>query len=153
CLLPADLDGLRPPPAGAPNYLLNLGTNALNLWSFHVDWNNSANSSFTGPTSIPVAAFTQSCSSRNSIPQGSTTQTIDGISDRLMYRLAYRNFGDHEALVVNHTVGTPAGVRWYELRDPGGLHTVYQQGTYAPDAKYRWMGSIAMDTLGDIAVG
>jgi len=45
-LLPADLDGATPPPPGAPNYLLNLGANALNLWRFHVDWTTSANSTF-----------------------------------------------------------------------------------------------------------
>jgi len=72
-----------------------------------------------------------------------------------MYRLAYRNFGDHEALVVNHSVtaGSSVGVRWYEIRSPGGTPTVFQQGTYAPDAGYRWMGSIAMDRAGDIGLG
>src|SRR5438552_11245222 len=72
-----------------------------------------------------------------------------------MYRLAYRHFGDHEALVVNHSVtaGSSTGVRWYELRPSGGNLTVFQQGTYAPDASYRWMGSIAMDQAGDIGLG
>jgi len=44
-----------------------------------------------------------------------------------MFRLAYRNFGDHESLVVNHTVagGALAGVRWYEIRNPGGAPIVY----------------------------
>src|ERR1035437_2171107 len=70
-----------------------------------------------------------------------------------MYRLAYRNFGDHEALVVNHSVGSPSGVRWYELRSPGGTPSIFQQGTYAPDSTYRWMGSIAMDHSGNIALG
>ena len=72
-----------------------------------------------------------------------------------MYRLTYRNFGDHESLVVDHAVvaGSSVGMRWYEIRDPNGTPTVYQQGTYAPDASYRWMGSIAMDTKGDIAMG
>src|SRR5258708_25117438 len=72
-----------------------------------------------------------------------------------MHRLAYRNFGDHEALVVNHSVtaGSSVGVRWYELRSPNATPTVFQQGTYAPDSSYRWMGSIAMDKAGDIALG
>src|SRR5439155_3964831 len=73
-----------------------------------------------------------------------------------MYRLAYRNFGDHEALVVNHSVapnGGGGGVRWYEIRSPGGAPTVYPPSTYAPDTRYRWMGSAAMDRVGDIAVG
>src|SRR5438270_712808 len=74
-----------------------------------------------------------------------------------MYRFAYRNFGDHESLVVNHavTAGSSVGVRWYELRQtPGsGSFSVYQQGTFAPDSSYRWMGSLAMDKAGDIALG
>ena len=45
------------------------------------------------------------------------------------------------------------GIRWYELRDPNGTPTVFQQATYAPsDGLYRWMGSMAMDRAGDIAV-
>src|SRR5207302_3546462 len=87
----------------------------------------------------------------------------DSIADRLMYRLAYRNFGDHESLALNYTtnagpgdtaVGSGhAGIRWYEIRDPNGVPTVYQQSTFAPDAAHRWMGSIAMDQSGDIALG
>ena len=73
-----------------------------------------------------------------------------------MYRLAYRNFGTHESLVVNHsvTVGRRAsGVRWYELRNPGGTPTLFQQGTFSPDATSRWMGSIAMDQQGNMLLG
>ena len=152
-LLPADLDGSTPPPAGAPNPMVEFGTNSLLLWRFHVDWTTPANSTFTGPTTLPVAAFAPACST--CIPQPGTTQKLDTLSDRVMYRLAYRNFGDHESLVVNHSIaaGTSVGVRWYELRDPNGTPTVYQQGTYAPDATYRWMGSAALDGNGDIALG
>jgi hypothetical protein len=78
-----------------------------------------------------------------------------------MYRLAYRNFGDHEALVVNHSVssGSVSGLRWYELRNPiggtmaSGTPVVYQQGTFQPDSNWRWMGSAAMDKTGNIAIG
>src|SRR5881392_1185205 len=72
-----------------------------------------------------------------------------------MFRLAYRNFGDHESLVVNHavTAGSVVGVRWYELHLSGGNPTVFQQSTYAPDSTYRWMGSIAMDKVGNMALG
>ena len=155
-LLPSDLDGSMPPPAGSPNYVMNFGTNALNLWKFHVDWTNSAASTFSGPTSIPVAAFTAACNGGGTcIPQSGTTNKLDSLADRLMYRLAYRNFGDHESIVVNHSVsaGGSVGIRWYELRNPGGAPTVYQQSTYAPDATYRWMGSAAMDHSGDIGLG
>jgi hypothetical protein len=154
-LLPSDLDGSTAPPAGAPNYVLTFGTNSLLLWKFHVDWTTPANTTFTGPTTIPVASFSPACGGGTCIPQSGTTQQLDSLADRLMYRLAYRNFGDHESLVVDHSVvaGSSVGVRWYELRTPNATPTVYQQGTYAPDGAYRWMGSAAMDQNGDIALG
>ena len=158
-LLPADVDGNTPPPTGSPNYLLNLDVNSLDLWEFHVDFQNPSNSTLTGPTNIPVAAFTDACAFRNyvCIPQAGTTQVLDSTGDRLMYRLAYRNFGDYESLVVTHSVNPPtqavAGIRWYEIRSPGSNPMVYQQGTYSPDANARWLGSAAMDSAGDMAVG
>ena len=154
-LLPSDLDGTTAPSAGSPNFFLNFGTNSLNLWKFHVDFTTPANSTFTGPTSLPVAAFSTACNGGSCVPQLGTSQLLDSLGDRLMYRLAYRNFGSHESLVVNHSVtaGNSVGVRWYELQNPNTNPTVYQQGTYAPDTDYRWMGSIAMDSVGNIAVG
>ena len=155
-LLPSDLDGSTAPPAGSPNFFLSFGTNSLNLWKFHVDFVTPANSTLTGPTNMPVAAFTRACGGGTCIPQLGTSQQLDSLGDRLMYRLAYRNFGDHEAMVVNHSVtaGSSVGIRWYEIRNPGGTPpTVYQQSTFAPDSSYRWMGSIAMDQAGNIAMG
>ena len=72
-----------------------------------------------------------------------------------MYRLSYRKFGTYASLLVNHSVtaGSSTGVRWYELRDSGSGPAIFQQGTYAPDSNYRWMGSAAQDKLGNIAVG
>src|SRR5207253_7880404 len=127
----------------------------LNLFKFHVDFTTPSNSTFTGPTAIPVASFSEACGGVTCIPQPGTTQQLDSLGDRLMFRLAYRNFGDHESLVVNHSVtaGSSVGVRWYEIRTPGTTPTVFQQGTYAPDSNYRWMGSVAMDQAGNIALG
>ena len=83
----------------------------------------------------------------------------------MMQRLTYRNFGPRQTLLLNHTVaadGDPsqdhAGIRWYELRMTTRGRTrspweIYQQGTYAPDANDRWLGSIAMDRMGNIALG
>jgi len=45
------------------------------------------------------------------------------------------------------------GVRWYELRLTSGNASVYQQGTFSPDSSSRWMGSIGMDKVGNIAIG
>jgi len=160
-LLPSDLDGATAPPTGTPNLLVNFGTNALRVWKFHVDWANSANSTLTGPATVNVAAFARTCNGGTCIPQPGTSNQLDSLADRLMYRLAYRNFGDHEALVVNHSVssGSTSGVRWYELRNPtggtmaSGTPVVYQQGTFQPDANWRWMGSAAMDKVGNLAIG
>ena len=154
-LLPSDLDGTTAPPAGSPNYMVYFGTNNLNLFKFHVDFTTPSNSTFTGPTVINVAAFNPVCGGGTCIPQPGTSNTLDSLADRLMYRLAYRNFGSHESLVVNHSVvaGSSGGVRWYEIQNPNGTPVVAQQSTFAPDSNYRWMGSIAMDQSGDMALG
>ncbi len=163
-LLPSDLDGSTLPPAGAPNFFVALGVdlftgfkNELHLFRFHVDWSSPGSSTFRGPVVIPTAPYdAELCGFGNCIPQKGTFQPLDTLGERLMFRLAYRNFGDHESLVVNHTVDAGedrAGVRWYELRNPRGTPTVYQQGTFAPDAVHRWMGSIAMDGNGNVALG
>src|SRR5437868_5716144 len=163
-LLPADIDGARLPPSGSPNYIVGQGslTTTLAYWKFHVDWTTPSNSSLTGPTEITVPGYVIACNNPTNntcIPQSGTTQHLDALSDRLMFRLAYRNLGDHEALVTNHSVSTsgntgPSGIRWYELRpDASHNQTVFQQGTYGPDSTYRWMGSIAMDQAGNIGLG
>jgi hypothetical protein len=157
--LPATVDGTRPPPAGTPEWFVGLSpttANALASYKFHVDFGTPANSTLTGPTDLPVQAFSPACGGAGTcIPQSGTTQQLDSLGDRLMYRLAYRNFGDHEAMVVTHSIvaGSSVGERWYELRPASGALTVFQQGTYAPDATYRWMGSIAMDGAGDMGLG
>jgi hypothetical protein len=160
-LLPSDLDGRTAPPTGSPNFFLNFGTNSLNLWKFHVDFANPANTTFTGPKNIPVSTFTPACGGGGScIPQPNTNQRLDSLGDRLMYRLAYRNYGNRESLVVNQSVAVGnrgnqvTSVRWYELRDPNGTPTLFQQGTLGTsDGIHRWMGSIAMDKVGNIALG
>ncbi len=154
-LLPSDLDGNAAPPAGSPNYQLFFGTNNLNLFKFHVNFATPSSSTFTGPTVIPVTAFTPLCNGGTCVPQPGTSNQLDSLADRLMYRLAYRNFGNHESLAVNHSVaaGSSGGVRWYEIQNPAGTPTVAQQGTFAPDSNFRWMGSIAMDQSGDMAMG
>jgi hypothetical protein len=164
-LLPSDLDGDIPgvagttaaQPAGAPNYYLALYSNTQHtLFKFHVDWTTPANSTFTGPVFVNVSSFNTACGGGTCIPQAGTNQQLDSLADRLMYRLAYRNFGSYESLVVAHSVdpgnGT-SGIRWYEIRSPGSSPYVYQQGTFAPDSSFRWMPSIAQDKNGDMAVG
>ncbi len=158
-LLPSDLDGSTSPPAGEPNFFVDLADSSdLNIFQFHVNFGDPANSAFTGPTLIPVGPFSEICARSVSlacVPEPHPGEKLDAISDRVMYRLAYRNFGDHESLVVNHTVagGPLAGVRWYEIRSPGSGPFVFQQGTVVDPETDFWMGSIAMDKTGDIALG
>ena len=154
-ILPADLDGTTAPPSGSPNYMVAFGRNSLKLYRFHVDFNNPANATFRGPTIIDVAPFTPLCGGGTCVPQPGTDNQLDSLADRVMYRLAYRNFGSYESLVVNHSVAVNGGggVRWYEIQNPLGTPVLAQQGTFAPDSTYRWMGSVAMDQMGDLAVG
>jgi hypothetical protein len=160
--LPSDLDGSTLPPNGAPNsFVLFPDTGNYDTYHFHADFANPSSSTFTHFSSPTAAGFTQLCpGNRNCIPQlGGTTQSgngLDAIADRLMFRLAYRNFGDHEALVGNFTVSVSgvAGIRWFELRGvSNGPETVFQEGTYSPDSTHRWLGSVAQDGQGNMAVG
>ncbi|HEX8852206.1 MAG TPA: hypothetical protein VF754_01895, partial [Pyrinomonadaceae bacterium] len=160
-LEPADLEGKLLPPAGSPNPLLSISSTALQSWRFAVNW-TAGTGTLTGPTNIAgVSAFSRACGGGACIPQPGTTQVLDSLADRLMYRLSYRNFGTHEAMVINHSVATGgvSGIRWYELRNALGstitnaTPVLHQQGTFAPDANWRWMGSAALDKTGGIAVG
>ncbi|WP_157744418.1 carboxypeptidase regulatory-like domain-containing protein [Micromonospora viridifaciens] len=170
-LLPSDAEGLAP-PAGAPNPFVMFDddawgispTDRLLMWDFKVDWANPANSTFgnnlapsrfleTAPFDSNMCNYARTC-----VPQQGTSARLDAISDRLMYRAAYRNFGDHASIVLNHTVdadGTDhAGVRWYELQSTSPTNwRINQQGTYAPDGEHRWMASGGIDVSGNIAFG
>jgi len=163
--LPSDLDGSTPPPTGAPNHYVELGSSntTLNEFDFHVDFANPQNSTFIGPHTITVPAYTVLCGGGGGacISQPSPGSLLDAIGDRLMFRLAYRNFGDHESLLVVHSVkpgsGSSAGAatRWYELRATpvGGSYALYQGGTFQNKTISLFMGSAAMDKMGDIALG
>lgn len=156
--LPGDFDGSILPPAGAPASFVEFpGGGAYRLFHFHVDFATPANSTFTLFSSPAAAGFSALCTTtQNCIPQLGTTNRLDGIGDRLMFRLAYRNFGDHEALVGNFSVssGSVSGIRWFELRNvTNGPVTKFQESTYQPDTTWRWMGSAAMDQQGNLAIG
>ena len=171
---PVDLDGATPPPAGAPGVFIrhrddeaqnpganNPGEDYLELFSFAVDWDTPANSTFTGPTSLSVTEFDSDLcglTSFSCIPQQGSGTTLDPLREPVMNRPAFRNFGTHQSLVgcfATDVTGTDqAGLRWFELRRAGlGAWSVYQEGTYAPDTHSRWMGSIAMDGSGNLALG
>jgi len=141
--------------------LMSITSTAVQFWRMAVNW-GTGTGTLTGPITVSgVAAFSRACGGGVCIPQPGTTNKLDSLGDRLMYRLSYRNFGDHEALVINHSVtsGTGVGIRWYELRNATGQTlgsanpVLFQQGTFAPTNDFRWMGSAAMDKSGGIAIG
>ncbi|MEW5831010.1 MAG: carboxypeptidase regulatory-like domain-containing protein [Chloroflexota bacterium] len=166
-LLPSNLEGMTTPAPNTPNFFVQAAdddwgltaSDELRVWEFHVDWTTPANSTFTTVADLLTNPFdSEVCAgySRDCIAQPGTSQKLDAISDRLMFPLNYRNFGTHESMVVNHTVDVGvdhAGVRWYELRNTGSGWSIYQQGDYAPDADQRWMGSMSIDSQGNIALG
>lgn len=154
----------------------------LSLYSVHInninDWTQGA--TFTGDNNsqlLAVATYNPACNGNyggDCVPQQGITDLLDSLGDRLMYRFAY--WSDQASANATATPPMPApaqhwfvnfdvtasagqnGVRWMEitgrLRDqtPADL-TVFQQGTYAPDGVWRWMGSVARDKVGDILVG
>ncbi|MCB9136108.1 MAG: carboxypeptidase regulatory-like domain-containing protein [Anaerolineales bacterium] len=170
-VMPADADGQIPPPAGSPGIFFTMydheespihpaGPDRLALYEFHVDWDNVDNSTFTLAQEIPVTSFNYTVCGylvQDCIPQPGTDQKLDSLSYWPMFRFQYRNFGNFGALVGNFTVdvdgqGT-AGIRWFELHQTNETFTLTQEGTFAPDGDHRWMGSIAMDKAGNLALG
>ncbi|MFL6373717.1 MAG: carboxypeptidase regulatory-like domain-containing protein [Pyrinomonadaceae bacterium] len=176
-MLPTDLDGFIPPPAGTPNTIAQFDadeygaghSDRIQTYAFHADFTTPANSTLTAKPDVPVAAFDPRevpLGSRAIVPQPPGGVNLDVISDRLMFRLAYRNqvaLG-HESLVMAHTVNAavnPAfrsGVRYYELQRPNPASNwgIFEQGTMAGaagDTENRWMGSTALNNAGSQAVG
>jgi uncharacterized repeat protein (TIGR01451 family) len=167
-MLPADWDGHTPPPAGSPDYFIKtLDPNegwpsyAIQIWTLQVNWTTSTFTLSLATTLTPDPFNSALCGdSQNCIPQPSTSQGLDSLTGgRPSFRLAYRNFGNHETLTFAQTVDlgdespVHAGIRWYELRKTGGVWSIFQQSTFAPDADNRWIGSLAMDEGGNMAMG
>lgn len=168
-VLPADLDGADEPPAGSPNYLVeHVSPGQLALRHFRANFTNPSLSMLTGPTPIPATSFTTACNLDNGngecIPQKDGVP-LRGLASLLMQRAAYRRFTfpaptpGYEALVVSHGARVAAdpghtGMRWYEIRNLNpGPPIVHQERNYAIDTHHRWVGSVAMDRLGNIALG
>jgi hypothetical protein len=165
-LQPAHWEGGTPPPGGAPNPFLMAWDDEVNgtganpdgyrLYDFAVNWTSPASSTFTARPHVASPEFDRQIFT---VPEPAPGEGLDALADYTMYRLQYRNFGGHEALVTNHTVDVNgadlAGIRWAELRrSGGGGWTLHQTGTHAPaDGLHRWNGSIAMDGVGHIALG
>ncbi len=165
-LLPADVDGSTPPPANTPGIFYTFkdnsfhgGADRLEIFELDVDWVTPGNSTFTLAQTLNITAYTYTvCGFFNfdCVPQAGTSQRVDAVSEWPMWRLAYRNFGSYETMLANFAIDVGAdrsGIRWYELHRSGGTWSIYQEGTHAPnDGLHRFMGSMAMDGSGNIAL-
>ena len=179
-LLPADIDGSKKPKSDATIPIVGTqdagasygaAFDALNIWDLDVKWRSTPVASLVLNTQLPTAPFDSiyPCggnpgqTSRDCLPQpgvGATaTNRLDILSyrQRPTFRLAYRNFDTYESLVTNQSVEALPGIagsRWYEIRRVGNTYSIQQQGTFAPnDGIHRWMGSVAQDKKGDMALG
>lgn len=159
-LMPADIDG--PVPSPAPGGLFGqIAQDAFEIFELTPDFENPDNSTFEQIADLSTEPFdSQLCDAFRGrcVPQPNGPD-LEDLAGRLMQRLQFRDMGDYQAMVTNHTVdadgeGT-AGIRWYEFRDENenGDWEIYQQGTFAPDdGLNRWMGSIAMNQDGAIGL-
>jgi hypothetical protein len=170
---PPHLEG-PPPPAGTPGIYSRAwdddfdgpltGSDGYRLWEFSPDFATPGNSTFVELPFVPsvdgfddtVCGFFQ----RNCIPQPRRGggERLDPADELQMYRAQYRHFTGFDSLLITTTVDSDgsdtAGMRWAEIRNSGSGWTLFQEGTYAPaDGENRWMGSIAMNGSGDIALG
>ena len=174
-LMPSDIDGLTAPPAGSPGYFyrpvdgdaMGGGADRVELFTATMDWVTPASSTLSAATNINLAAFDSTlCGflSFGCVPQPGASGLLDPVNETGMFRFPYRNYGSREVLAGNFTVDTDGndshGIRWFILeRTGGGAWGVANQGTYAPQPTgapafvHRFMGSVAMDRNGNLALG
>ena len=164
--MPADVDGRGLPRGGGLFYTFkddqfHGGKDRIELFRLVPDFATQTGT-FTRIKSIPVTPFTYTvCGFFNfdCIPQKNTIQSVHAVSEWPMWRFPYRRFASRQVLVGNFTVGGGTGeagaaIRWFELRNTGKGWTLFQEGTQdLGDGHDRFMGSIAMDKHGNIALG
>jgi len=163
-IMPLDNDGPWA-PTGAAGLFVTINDDAWGgsdqLWIYQLvpNYTTPASSTFSRIQQLAVTSFSANFGPDwNNIVQPGTSQKLDAVPEVLMFRAQYRNFGTHQSIVACHSVNVDgagrAGVRWYELRKTGASWFIQQQSTYAPGTtESRWMGSIAMNKYGDIALG
>lgn len=164
---PAYAEGPTEPEMDEPCYFFAVQDNSfpgvsndhIKIVKATIDWDAPLTSSVTEHQELNTAAFNTNFSGgwTENITQKGTTQLLDAIPGIFLYRVQYRRFADHNTIMLCHNVnvgGNRAGMRWYELRDANdGIWSIYQQGSYAPDAaNSRWLGNLAMDAQGNIAM-
>ncbi len=179
-LLPGDIDGYVGPPAGLAEIIgeyradeFGDPNDAVRPYKWVPNFANPAASTMTVLPDVVLAPFDARSPSGSGIEQMGGS-ALDAISDRSMHRFAYRNFGTTTApinsYVGNFTVNVSganpstaatyqAGIRWFEVRRVNDTFSVFDQGTHnltpgnGSSGLNNWMGSIAQDNRGNIALG
>jgi hypothetical protein len=165
--MPADADGVLP-PLGTPcpffwyteNSWGGGNVDGIKYINATVNWTPATPTlTFSSTTTIPTAAFDGTYNSGwNDIRQSTSASTLlDGIGGIIWYRAQWRQWTGYNTVVLCWGVKintTTRSIKWVELRQnqPSGAWTLYQEGIYNPDALNRWVGSIAMDDNGSIAL-
>jgi hypothetical protein len=166
-LLPATVSGLSAPAPGGYFFTFkddqfHGGVDRIELFQLKANFRHPEKSTFKLVKAFPIASFTYTvCGFFNfdCIPQKDTSVLVDAVSEWPMQRFTYRMLPTQEELVGNFTVGggtaSPgAAVRWFELRKTGRKWKLIQEGTQdLGDGLNRFMGSIAIDQAGNIALG
>ena len=144
---------------GTPNYFVSeSGTAfAFEVRKFTAGANCGAGGTLSTASNVSQTMYTSQQGAI--VPQPNTTNTLDMVDDRIMQKVPYRKVGSAESLWVTHPVGTAAGttaMQWAQLDVTGGTIAAapVQQQIYAPDTTlYRFMGSLAVDRQGNMALG
>ena len=147
------------PPNGTPGYTVaqTNGGYSFRVRKFSVDWT-------TVPPTATLSAATSVSETNvwgnpNAVSQPGTTQTLDSLGYRAMMQAQYRKLGSAESIWLNHTGGGASslnGILWAQLDVTGGTIAAapVQQQFYQPDTTlHRWMGSLAVDGQGNMALG
>jgi hypothetical protein len=150
------------PPAGTPNYFVSESQTAFafEVRKFTAGPNCGGGGTLSAPVNVSQTSYTVPTTNTNVVPQPGTTNMLDMIDDRLMQKVQYRNIGGSESLWVVHNVLTSSTgtvvPQWAQIDVTSGniAATPVQQQIYMPDTTlYRWMGSLAVDGNGNMALG
>lgn len=162
-VLPADADGDLP-PNGTPCYFFNLEDNSwgapadrIKIYQMNTNWTNTSSTTVTLSQTLNTAAFDPWLGTGwDNISQPNTPQKLDAGLGIFYYRAQHTRWADHSSVMLCHGVDVGSNhcaIRWYELRDANdGNFSIYQQGTWNPDAADRFYGSVAMDDNGNIGL-
>ncbi len=177
--LSAHLESTELPPAGtcAPFAHNRSDLDSYLYWELCVDWDNTGNSTLTGPTVLAAnAVFDNGVDNIPQPPPAPPGSELDNFAGNTMYRLSARAYPDGSGLpvemVLNHGVNAGdglSGIRWVHMALPtgddifvGGFETseplpngqpkILDQGLYAPNDEYRWMPGISIDQSRNIGV-